>query len=144
MLKCRSMVSDAEQQRLALAAGNEADGPLFKMRNDPRITPVGKWMRKFSLDEFPQLINVLRGEMSLVGPRPPLPHETDRYSRQDWRRLDVLPGMTGLWQVSGRSNLTFAEMVRLDLFYIENWSVTLDLALIARTVPAVLAAKGAY
>jgi lipopolysaccharide/colanic/teichoic acid biosynthesis glycosyltransferase len=101
-------------------------------------------MRKLSIDEFPQLINVLRGEMSLVGPRPPLPEETKQYRENDWRRLDVLPGMTGLWQVSGRSNLTFAEMVRLDLFYIENWSVTLDLALLARTLPAVLASRGAY
>jgi exopolysaccharide biosynthesis polyprenyl glycosylphosphotransferase len=142
MLKFRSMVADAEKRIADLR--NDASGPLFKAREDPRVTWVGKWMRKFSVDEFPQLINVLRGEMSLVGPRPPLPPEVRQYSENDWRRLDVLPGMTGLWQVSGRSNLTFDEMVRLDLFYIENWSVTLDLALMARTLPAVLAARGAY
>jgi exopolysaccharide biosynthesis polyprenyl glycosylphosphotransferase len=142
MLKFRSMVADAEARLAEMR--NDADGPLFKLRDDPRVTPIGRWMRKFSVDEFPQLINVIRGEMSVVGPRPPLPHEVARYSQNDWRRLDVLPGMTGLWQVSGRSNLTFDEMVRLDVFYIENWSVSLDLALIARTVPAVLAARGAY
>jgi len=108
------------------------------------VTRIGKWMRLLSIDEFPQLLNVLRGEMSLVGPRPPLPRETMQYSVYDWRRMEVLPGMTGLWQVSGRSSLSFAEMVRLDLFYIENWSVTFDLALIVRTVPAVLFARGAY
>ncbi len=111
-------------QRLAdLVSANEASGPLFKMKDDPRVTSVGKWLRKFSLDEFPQLINVLKGEMSLVGPRPPLPYEVESYSVKDWRRLEVVPGMTGLWQVSGRSSLTFDEMVALDLFYIENWSV---------------------
>jgi lipopolysaccharide/colanic/teichoic acid biosynthesis glycosyltransferase len=101
-------------------------------------------MRRLSIDEFPQLINVLRGEMSLVGPRPPLPAEVVQYTPHDWRRLEVPPGMTGLWQVSGRSSLTFSEMVRLDLFYIENWSVPLDISLMLRTVPAVLFAKGAY
>ena len=141
MLKFRSMVEDADVRRKGL---DEADGPLFKLRTDPRVTTFGRWMRKVSLDEFPQLINVLKGEMSLVGPRPPLPRETLRYAERDWRRLEVLPGMTGLWQVSGRSNLTFDEMVRLDLFYIENWSVSLDLSLLARTIPAVLAARGAY
>jgi exopolysaccharide biosynthesis polyprenyl glycosylphosphotransferase len=144
MLKFRSMVEDADVRLVELSDGNDADGPLFKMKDDPRVTSVGRWMRKFSVDEFPQLINVLRGEMSLVGPRPPLSHEVGRYTEQAWRRLDVLPGMTGLWQVSGRSNLTFDEMVRLDLFYIENWSVSLDLALMIRTIPAVLAARGAY
>lgn len=144
MLKFRSMYVDADQRLSELATANEASGPLFKMKDDPRVTPVGRWLRKFSIDEFPQLINVIRGEMSLVGPRPPLPDEVDRYSSQHWRRLEVVPGMTGLWQVSGRSALTFDEMVRLDIFYIENWSVALDFALIARTVPAVLMAKGAY
>jgi len=144
MYKFRSMVADAEIRIKELKGANEASGPLFKMKDDPRITPIGKWMRKFSVDEFPQLINVLKGEMSLVGPRPPLPREVETYSQHDWRRMEVVPGMTGLWQVSGRSSLTFDEMVRLDLFYIENWSVGLDLSLIARTVPAVLFARGAY
>jgi lipopolysaccharide/colanic/teichoic acid biosynthesis glycosyltransferase len=123
---------------------NEATGPLFKIRNDPRITRVGRFLRKYSLDEFPQLLNVMRGEMSLVGPRPPLPNEVDAYSDHHRRRLEVLPGMTGLWQVSGRSTLTFDEMVRLDLLYIENWSVGFDLALLMRTVPVVLMPEGAY
>lgn len=144
MLKFRSMYRDADARLAELQADNEASGPMFKMKDDPRVTPVGKWMRKFSVDEFPQLINVMRGEMSLVGPRPPLPHEVERYSTNDWRRLEVTPGMTGLWQVSGRSSLTFDEMVRLDLFYIENWSVSLDMTIIVRTVPAVLLARGAY
>lgn len=144
MLKFRSMYVDADARLAELRNANEASGPLFKMRDDPRVTPVGKWLRKFSLDEFPQLINVMRGEMSLVGPRPPLPYEVEKYSPNDWRRLEVVPGMTGLWQVSGRSSLTFEEMVRLDLFYIENWSVALDLTLLFRTIPAVLFARGAY
>lgn len=144
MFKFRSMVADAEARVAELDADNEATGPLFKMRHDPRVTRVGAWMRKFSVDEFPQLLNVLRGEMSLVGPRPPLSRETTRYTEQNWRRMEVPPGMTGLWQVSGRSSLTFDEMVRLDLYYIENWSVGFDIALIMRTVPAVLFARGAY
>lgn len=144
MYKFRSMVADADARRAEIEGANEASGPLFKMKDDPRVTAVGKWMRKFSIDEFPQLLNVLKGEMSLVGPRPPLPAEVAQYTPHDWRRLEVVPGMTGLWQVSGRSSLTFDEMVRLDLFYIENWSVTLDLALLGRTVPAVLFARGAY
>jgi exopolysaccharide biosynthesis polyprenyl glycosylphosphotransferase len=146
MLKFRSMCVDAESQldKLHADSRNEATGPLFKMTNDPRVTTVGKWMRKYSIDEFPQLLNVLRGEMSLVGPRPPLPGETASYTDHHWRRMEVLPGMTGLWQVSGRSRLTFDEMVRLDLFYIENWSVGFDLGLMMRTIPAVLLARGAY
>jgi lipopolysaccharide/colanic/teichoic acid biosynthesis glycosyltransferase len=108
------------------------------------VTRVGAWMRKFSIDEFPQLINVLAGQMSLVGPRPPLIGETEQYSDYHWRRMELLPGMTGLWQVSGRSSLTFEEMVRLDLFYIENWNVGFDLSLLIRTIPSVLIAKGAY
>ncbi len=144
MFKFRSMYTDADARLAEVMRDNEATGPLFKMKNDPRVTPVGRWLRKFSLDEVPQVLNVLRGEMSLVGPRPPLPQEVERYSRQDWRRLDVVPGMTGLWQVSGRSALTFDEMVRLDLFYIENWSVGLDMSLIVRTIPAVIFARGAY
>lgn len=144
MVKFRSMCADAEERRAELVAENESTGPLFKMRVDPRVTRVGGFLRRFSLDEFPQLINVLRGEMSLVGPRPALPSEVAQYSTYHFRRLEVQPGMTGLWQVSGRSALTFEEMVRLDLFYIENWSVGQDMALLLRTVPAVLAAHGAY
>jgi exopolysaccharide biosynthesis polyprenyl glycosylphosphotransferase len=144
MLKFRSMVVDAEAQLAKLQAENEASGPLFKMKDDPRVTSIGRWMRKYSIDEFPQVLNVLKGEMSLVGPRPPLPRETVEYTEYHWRRLEVVPGMTGLWQVSGRSSLTFEEMIRLDVFYIENWSLGLDLSLIARTVPAVVLAKGAY
>jgi exopolysaccharide biosynthesis polyprenyl glycosylphosphotransferase len=144
MFKFRSMFADADARLAEVMGANEASGPLFKMKSDPRVTPVGKWLRKFSLDEIPQLINVVRGEMSLVGPRPPLPREVASYTEHDWGRLDVVPGMTGLWQVSGRSSLTFDEMVRLDLFYIENWSVSLDLTLIFRTIPAVLFARGAY
>lgn len=144
MYKFRSMVDDADSRLEQLMRDNEADGPLFKMRDDPRVTRVGRWMRKFSIDEFPQLLNVVRGEMSLVGPRPPLIHETNTYSDRHWRRMEVRPGMTGLWQVSGRSALSFEEMVRLDLYYIENWSVGLDMALMLRTVPAVLFAQGAY
>ena len=144
MYKFRSMTVGADQVRDQLAADNEASGPLFKMQDDPRVTRVGTWLRKFSIDEFPQLINVMRGEMSLVGPRPPLPGETSEYSAHHWRRMEVPPGMTGLWQVSGRSRLTFDEMIRLDLFYIENWSVGFDIGLILRTIPAVLFARGAY
>ena len=144
MLKFRSMYLDADERLKDVLSANEATGPLFKIKDDPRVTSVGRWLRKFSFDEFPQLINVLRGEMSLVGPRPPLLREVERYSAKDWRRLEVVPGMTGLWQVSGRSSLTFDEMVRLDILYIENWSVGLDVTLIFRTVPAVLFARGAY
>lgn len=144
MLKFRSMYADADERLSEVKGSNEATGPLFKMRDDPRVTPLGRVIRKYSIDEFPQLLNVLKGEMSLVGPRPPLPHEVEEYAMRDWRRLEVVPGMTGLWQVSGRSRLTFDEMVRLDLFYIENWSVALDLSLMVRTIPAVLFARGAY
>lgn len=144
MFKFRSMYLDADQRLHTLKDSNEADGPLFKMRNDPRITRVGRILRKYSLDEFPQLINVLLGDMSVVGPRPPLPAETQEYTDRHVRRLEVAPGMTGLWQVSGRSDLTFEEMVQLDLFYIENWSLRYDLSLVLRTVPTVMFAKGAY
>jgi exopolysaccharide biosynthesis polyprenyl glycosylphosphotransferase len=144
MCKFRSMLDGADALLDELAERNEADGPLFKMRDDPRVTPFGRFIRKHSIDEFPQLINVLKGEMSLVGPRPPLPAETEEYDEYHWRRLEVPPGMTGLWQVSGRSELSFDEMVRLDLFYIENWSVGFDISLILRTVPAVLLPRGAY
>ena len=142
--KFRSMYRDADQHRAELAARNQADGVLFKIRDDPRITPVGRVLRKFSLDELPQLLNVVAGSMSLVGPRPPLPDEVERYQADAHRRLLVKPGMTGLWQVSGRSDLSWDESVRLDLYYVENWSLGLDLAIIGRTVWAVLRSRGAY
>ena len=144
MYKFRSMCDDADARLEQLRDGNEATGPLFKMKNDPRVTRVGRWMRTYSIDEFPQLLNVIRGEMSLVGPRPPLLNETLHYTDNHWRRMEVPPGMTGLWQVSGRSSLTFDEMVRLDLYYIENWSVGFDTSLIFRTIPAVVLGRGAY
>jgi exopolysaccharide biosynthesis polyprenyl glycosylphosphotransferase len=143
VLKFRTMVVDAEERLAELRHRNEADGPLFKLRDDPRITRVGKVLRRMSIDELPQLLNVLGGDMSLVGPRPPLQSEVDAY--EDWQRdrLEVRPGITGLWQVSGRSDLSFDEYVRLDLFYIENWSLAFDLYLIAKTIPAMVAARGA-
>jgi exopolysaccharide biosynthesis polyprenyl glycosylphosphotransferase len=144
MLKFRSMVLDAHVQRDEFVADNESTGPLFKIREDPRVTSVGRWLRRCSLDELPQLVNVLLGEMSLVGPRPALPSEVAQYEDHHTRRLEAVPGMTGLWQVSGRSDLTFEEMVRLDLFYIENWSLTFDLSLLVRTLPAVVSARGSY
>ena len=143
VLKFRTMCIDAEARLAELLDRNEADGPLFKLREDPRLTPVGKLFRRLSVDELPQLVNVLRGEMSLVGPRPPLRREVDAY--EDWQRdrLEVRPGLTGVWQVSGRSDLSFDEYVRLDLFYIENWSLAFDVYLIAKTMPAVLRGTGA-
>ena len=144
LLKFRTMVADAELLLADLLTRNEADGPLFKLRHDPRITRVGRWLRRTSLDELPQLWNVLRGEMSLVGPRPPLPSEVAAY--EDWQldRLEVRPGLTGLWQVSGRSDLSFDDCVRLDLFYIENWSLAYDLYILAKTVPVLISQRGAY
>ena len=145
MLKFRSMVSDAEQHKHELAALNEMSGPVFKLSNDPRITPIGRWMRKFSIDELPQLWNVLRGEMSLVGPRPLPVDEVERFDDpSDRRRLSVKPGLTCLWQVSGRSQVTdFKEWVRLDLEYIDNWSLWLDVKILWRTVPKVFSGAGA-
>jgi exopolysaccharide biosynthesis polyprenyl glycosylphosphotransferase len=143
--KFRSMRATAEQELAALLAQNEAcDGLLFKIRQDPRITPVGAWLRRYSLDELPQLFNVIRGQMSLVGPRPPLADEVARYGNDVRRRLLVKPGLTGLWQVSGRSDLSWEQSVRLDLHYVENWSLALDLAILWRTVAAVLRRQGAY
>jgi exopolysaccharide biosynthesis polyprenyl glycosylphosphotransferase len=142
--KFRSMRTDAELLLAELQAHNQTNGPTFKMRDDPRVTRVGKWLRRTSLDELPQLWNVLHGEMSLVGPRPPLPSEADQYQEWHRRRLAVAPGMTGLWQVSGRSELPFDEMVLLDLYYIENWSLGLDFQILLRTIPAVLSGRGAY
>jgi exopolysaccharide biosynthesis polyprenyl glycosylphosphotransferase len=144
MLKFRSMCEDAELRLGTLKQHNEATGPLFKMRCDPRVTRVGRILRRWSLDELPQLLNVLRGEMSLVGPRPPLPAEVEQYEDWELGRLRAVPGLTGLWQVSGRSEVPFHDMVRLDLHYIRNWSLALDLEILLRTIPAVLSNRGAY
>jgi exopolysaccharide biosynthesis polyprenyl glycosylphosphotransferase len=142
--KFRSMYKNADQFLASLWVKNEAQGPLFKLRDDPRITPVGKFLRRTSLDEFPQIINVLRGEMSLVGPRPPLPREVAQYEEWQKGRLAIKPGMTGLWQVRGRSNLSFDEGVLMDLYYIENWSLRLYFLVLFRTIPAVLTNRGAF
>jgi len=145
MWKFRSMVRDAEALKARLAERNEmVGGVIFKLKNDPRITRVGKWIRKFSIDEMPQLWNVLRGEMSLVGPRPPVPAEVEKYTVEDRQRLLAKPGLTCFWQVGGRSNIDFAGQVRLDLDYIRAGSVALDLKLMLQTIPAVLLGKGAY
>jgi len=144
MYKFRSMVLDAEAQLARLESQSEGNGVLFKMKADPRVTPIGRFLRRFSLDELPQLWNVLRGEMSLVGPRPPLPSEVREYAGHETRRLLSKPGLTGLWQVSGRSDLSWEESVRLDLYYVENWSFTGDLILILRTVVQMFRHDGAY
>lgn len=144
LLKFRSMRVGAHSERERLADANEHDGPLFKMRRDPRLTPVGGFLRRWSLDELPQLWNVLAGDMSLVGPRPPLASEVDGYGADVHRRLLVKPGMTGLWQVSGRADLSWDESVRLDLHYVDNWSVGLDLVLLWKTLACVLRGQGAY
>ena len=145
MYKFRSMYVDAEERRAALVAKNEMEGGvIFKMKDDPRITRVGKYIRRGSIDELPQLWNVFKGEMSLVGPRPPLPAEVDEYSLEDRRRLEVVPGITCIWQVSGRSEIPFDQQVELDVAYIESQSLWLDLKLLLRTIPAVLLGKGAY
>jgi exopolysaccharide biosynthesis polyprenyl glycosylphosphotransferase len=144
LLKFRTMHKDAEKVKVNLHQHNEADGPLFKIKEDPRITRVGRWLRRLSLDELPQLINVFKGEMSLVGPRPPLPSEVEHY--QEWHkyRLNGPQGMTGLWQVSGRSELSFEEMVLLDIYYLEYSSPLMDLEILIKTIPAVISARGAY
>ncbi len=142
--KFRTMVPDADGRLGDLAAGHDGNDVLFKLRRDPRVTRVGAFLRRYSIDELPQLINVLRGEMSLVGPRPPLPREVDEYESDAVRRLRVRPGMTGLWQVSGRSDLSWIDSVRLDLWYVDNWSLALDAQILVRTVRAVLQGKGAY
>jgi len=143
MLKFRSMVAGAEKMRDELEDYNEADGPVFKIRDDPRITRLGKFLRKYSLDEFPQLINVLWGQMSLVGPRPPIASEVEQYSWDQRRRLSVRPGMTGLWQVSGRSDISFEQWVELDLTYIDSWSLAEDCLILLKTFKAVLQGRGA-
>lgn len=144
MIKFRSMVTNAEELKKELMNQNEGNGVLFKMADDPRITKVGKFIRKYSLDELPQLWNVFMGDMSLVGPRPPLPSEVAQYEEDAYRRLLVKPGITGLWQVSGRSNLSWEESIRLDLYYVENWSLIGDVVILFRTVRAVFAKDGAY
>jgi exopolysaccharide biosynthesis polyprenyl glycosylphosphotransferase len=140
----RSMYEDAELQQVELEPLNEAGGPVFKIKDDPRVTRVGRFLRRWSLDELPQLVNVLKGEMSLVGPRPLPVRDFHRMEEAHKRRLGAVPGMTGYWQISGRSNLSFEEMVRLDLYYIENWSLSFDVKIILRTLGAVLRREGAY
>lgn len=142
--KLRTMRTDADQLLPQLQALNETDGPIFKMRNDPRCTRVGRYIRRFSLDELPQVWNVVLGHMSLVGPRPPLAREVVKYEPWQMRRLEAKPGMTGLWQVSGRSNLSFDEMVMMDIMYVDSWSLALDIKILLRTFTAVVAARGAY
>jgi exopolysaccharide biosynthesis polyprenyl glycosylphosphotransferase len=143
VLKLRTMVVDAEAKLADLQELNEADGPLFKMEHDPRITRVGRLLRATSMDELPQLWNVLRGDMSLVGPRPALPHETEEWDALLTQRLRVKPGITGMWQVNGRSDTSFEDYTRLDLYYVDNWSLATDLAILAKTVPVVLLRQGA-
>ncbi|QSQ28477.1 sugar transferase [Pyxidicoccus parkwayensis] len=143
MLKFRSMVVNAEELKEKLAALNEQTGPVFKMKNDPRITGIGRFIRKFSIDELPQFINVLRGEMSIVGPRPPVPTEVAKYETWQRRRLSVRPGLTCIWQVSGRNQISFEEWMYLDMQYIDHWSLTSDLTLLLQTVPVVLTGRGA-
>jgi lipopolysaccharide/colanic/teichoic acid biosynthesis glycosyltransferase len=144
IVKFRTMCDRAEDQRFELARLNQVDGPLFKIHADPRITRVGSVLRRYSLDELPQLWNVLRGEMSLVGPRPFVLHEASQITGWAERRLDITPGVTGLWQVSGRNDLPFEEMVRLDYVYVTNWSLWWDIKILLRTIPVVLARRGAY
>ena len=143
LYKFRTMVRDAEKKLEELKHLNEVDGPVFKIEKDPRLTPIGRLLRKSSIDELPQLWNVLRGEMSLVGPRPPIPAEVEKYDRWQRRRLSMRPGLSCLWQISGRSDLDFDTWMKLDLKYIEEWSLTLDLIILLKTVPAVLSTRGA-
>ena len=144
MLKFRTMVVGAERLQESLSGRNEGHGPLFKIKNDPRVTAVGGWLRRYSLDELPQLFNVLLGSMSLVGPRPPLPSEVACYARDAQRKLLVKPGLTGLWQISGRSDLSWEESLRLDLRYVENWTLALDGLILWKTIKAVISGDGAY
>ncbi len=143
MFKFRTMVEDADQMKDLLAEKNEMDGPVFKITNDPRLTKVGKFLRKFSLDELPQLFNVLRGDMSLVGPRPPLPKEVSQYDPWQRRKLSMKPGLTCLWQINGRNNINFERWMKMDLEYIDNWSLWLDTKILLKTVPAVILGTGA-
>jgi exopolysaccharide biosynthesis polyprenyl glycosylphosphotransferase len=143
MLKFRTMVADAEARKASLENRNEQSGPVFKIKDDPRITPLGRFLRRYSIDELPQFINVLRGEMSIVGPRPPVPSEVARYEAWQRRRLSVRPGITCVWQVSGRNNISFEEWMYLDMRYIDHWSITEDIKLILKTVPVVVTGRGA-
>jgi lipopolysaccharide/colanic/teichoic acid biosynthesis glycosyltransferase len=144
MMKFRTMVRDAERLQAQVEALNEAEGPVFKIGNDPRLTPIGRWLRRTSIDELPQLFNVLAGDMSLVGPRPLPVRDVALITRsEDMRRFSVRPGVTGLWQISGRSNLGFDRWIALDLHYIDHWSLRLDAAILARTIPAVVRGTGA-
>ena len=143
LLKFRTMVEGADRMQPELAHLNVMDGPVFKAPGDPRVTRVGRWLRRWSLDELPQLVNVLKGDMSLVGPRPPLPEEVERYEPWQRRRLAMKPGLTCLWQVSGRSELDFGTWMAMDLAYIDHWSLWLDFKILLRTVPAVLGGRGA-
>jgi len=144
MYKFRTMYAGADKRMARLKKNSVVDGPIFKMIDDPRVTRMGRFLRKFSIDELPQLLNVLKGDMSLVGPRPPLPQEVEKYQEWQKKRLNVKQGITGLWQVSGRSNLSFEEMVKLDMYYIQNWSIGMDIKILLKTVPTVLFGKGAY
>lgn len=144
MFKLRTMVEGAHAMRKDLLHLNEADGPVFKIKNDPRLHPLGSFLRRTSIDELPNLFNVLRGEMSLVGPRPPLPSEVQHYGAYEMRRLTVMPGITCLWQINGRSSVTFEEWMRLDNEYIDDWSPLLDIAILVKTIPAVIRKDGAH
>jgi len=144
MYKFRTMVVNADQQRAKLYEEAKLHGQLFKLKNDPRITPIGGFLRKYSLDEFPQLLNVLRGEMSLVGPRPYIPEESETFKPPFTMRFQVTPGMTGPWQVTGRSNLTFEQLCQLEMEYVTEWTLALDIKLLLKTIPCVLLKKGAY
>jgi lipopolysaccharide/colanic/teichoic acid biosynthesis glycosyltransferase len=143
LYKFRSMRPDADLLREELEALNEVDGPVFKITHDPRCTPIGRFMRKFSLDELPQLVNIVKGDMSFVGPRPPLPQEVERYERWQRRRLRMLPGLTCLWALEGRSRLSFRRWMELDLDYIDHWSLALDWKILLKTIPLVLLGRGA-
>ena len=142
--KFRSMISGADRLRDSLHHLSETTGPIFKIKEDPRITKVGRFLRHTSMDELPQLFNVLKGDMSLVGPRPPLPEEVREYTPHQKKRLSVVPGITCLWQISGRSNISFYEWIELDIYYIENRSFLLDLKILIRTIPVVISGEGAY
>jgi lipopolysaccharide/colanic/teichoic acid biosynthesis glycosyltransferase len=142
--KFRSMFAGAEERKKEVEALNEQDGPVFKVRLDPRVTDVGRFLRRSSLDEIPQIFNVVKGQMSIVGPRPPLPSEVERYQPWHRRRLEVTPGITCLWQISGRSHLSFNEWMRLDMEYLKHRSIKTDLLIFLKTIPAVIARKGAY
>ena len=143
MLKFRSMVVNAEELKAELAGLNEQSGPVFKMRNDPRVSTLGRFLRKYSIDELPQLVNVLRGDMSVVGPRPPVVEEVAKYEAWQRRRLSVRPGLTCIWQVSGRSQISFEEWMYLDMQYIDHWSLGQDIGLIFKTIPVVVTGRGA-